>query len=189
VAGPSDFADVSADGRYVAFLSDADLVDADTNDVRDVYLRDLVTGTIERVIDAGTDGNSLALDADGTLIAWATTANLLGVDVDSSVDVYGVDVTTRERRLVSAGLGYDAFLPDVASGRVVFTSSMAGVSDTFVYTWPTRALLRVSPGRGEANDPSISDDGRWVVFQSRDAELIGDDESELNIFLFDVGSP
>ena len=40
----------SNDGRYVAFESDAsDIVSNDTNDFRDFFIYDQVTGTIERI--------------------------------------------------------------------------------------------------------------------------------------------
>src|SRR5437879_12424249 len=51
---------LSADGRFVAFDSDAsDLVAGDTNGVSDVFVHDRQTGTTERVSVAsdGTQGN------------------------------------------------------------------------------------------------------------------------------------
>ena len=56
-SGPS----ISADGRYVAFRSFADnLVPGDTNDERDVFVRDRQTGTTTRVsLDSvGNQGNA-----------------------------------------------------------------------------------------------------------------------------------
>jgi len=48
-------ASISADGRFVAFVSDAtNLVSGDTNGVTDIFVRDRVSGTTERVsIDSG----------------------------------------------------------------------------------------------------------------------------------------
>src|SRR5262245_18765346 len=49
-AFPASDPDVSQDGRYVVFTSDADdLIAGDDNGVSDVFLRDLLSGTIERV--------------------------------------------------------------------------------------------------------------------------------------------
>ena len=70
-------ASISADGRYVAFLSDSsNLIPGDTNHVRDVFVRDLVAGTTERVTVAsdGTPENSDAaypsINADGSRVAF-----------------------------------------------------------------------------------------------------------------------
>src|SRR5690242_10203499 len=63
--GPSTAAAISADGRFVAFQSAAsNLVPDDTNGVSDVFVRDLQTGTTERVsVDsAGTPGNGASAD-------------------------------------------------------------------------------------------------------------------------------
>src|SRR3989442_15756675 len=52
---------ISADGRFVAFTSDAtNLVPGDTNGAEDVFVHDRLTGTTERVsVDStGTQGNS-----------------------------------------------------------------------------------------------------------------------------------
>ena len=45
---------ISADGRYVAFSSDAsNLVSGDTNDTRDIFVKDLQTGTTSRISEIG----------------------------------------------------------------------------------------------------------------------------------------
>ena len=68
---------ISADGRYVAFTSNAsNLVAGDTNGASDVFVRDLQTGAITRVsTDAGgAQGNdhsySPAISADGRYVAF-----------------------------------------------------------------------------------------------------------------------
>ena len=49
---------ISADGRYVAFESDADnLVPGDTNGKKDVFVRDRVARTTERISVCGTSGS------------------------------------------------------------------------------------------------------------------------------------
>ncbi|MPZ53280.1 MAG: hypothetical protein GEU79_11210 [Acidimicrobiia bacterium] len=84
---------ISADGRYVAFQSDApNLVDGDTNNVSDVFVRDTVTGRTTRVSvhsngaqgDRGSVGASIS--ADGRYVAFDSASNL----VDG--DTFGIDV-------------------------------------------------------------------------------------------------
>jgi Tol biopolymer transport system component len=68
---------VNADGRYVAFQSDAgNLVPDDRNDQQDIFLRDTVLGTTTRVSVAndGTEANgpsdNAAMSADGRYVAF-----------------------------------------------------------------------------------------------------------------------
>ena len=68
---------ISADGRFVAFDSDAtNLVPGDTNGVHDVFVRDRRTGTTERVSvgRGGAQGNGPAIgpaiSADGRFVAF-----------------------------------------------------------------------------------------------------------------------
>src|SRR4028119_292088 len=69
---------VSADGRFVAFSSDAsNLVPGDTNNNNDIFVRDTLTNTTTRVsVDsagnqANTYSNSPSISADGRFVAPA----------------------------------------------------------------------------------------------------------------------
>ena len=71
---------ISADGRFVAFGSDAtNLVPGDTNGSDDVFVRDRQTGTTRRVSvgPGGVQGNGASFDpaisADGRFVAFART--------------------------------------------------------------------------------------------------------------------
>lgn len=96
-AGQSSLPVVSADGRYVAFLSEApNLVPGDANNVRDHFLRDLATGATYRVSvrtggAPGTDTSEArpALTADGRFVAFASRAPELVVgDSNGDIDVF-----------------------------------------------------------------------------------------------------
>ena len=77
---------ISADGHKVAFVSAADNLDADDPDgYPDVYVKDLQTGDLtlaSRTTDgtkADTGGVSATLSADGSTVAFSSTAtNLSG---------------------------------------------------------------------------------------------------------------
>ena len=75
----SDVPSISADGRYVAFVSSADnLVPGDTNSRADVFVRDRQTETTTRVsLDStGNEGNGLSnrpnISADGRYVAFSS---------------------------------------------------------------------------------------------------------------------
>src|SRR5439155_7441870 len=93
---------LSADGRLVAFQSDAtNLVVGDTNGATDVFVRDRQTGMTARVSVAsdGTQANNVssypALSADGRFVAFQSDAtNLVAGDTNGTTDVFVHDRPT-----------------------------------------------------------------------------------------------
>jgi len=110
---------ISADGRYVAFESNAtNLVPGDTNGARDVFVHDRVTGTTERVsVDSnGGQGNdssgaglpdlrtlvASSLSADGRFVVFASDAsNLVPGDTNKTKDAFVHDRLTGVTERVS----------------------------------------------------------------------------------------
>jgi hypothetical protein len=99
---------LSANGQLVAFDTAAPLVAGDTGG-NDVYLRDLATGTTERISvnsgGLGANGNSsaAAISADGRYVAFESSAtNLDPADAGGDEDVFVRDRVAGLTRLVSA---------------------------------------------------------------------------------------
>lgn len=187
---------ISDDGRYVAFKSEAtNLVRGDRNANTDVFVRDRVAGTTERVSvdNAGRElaggGDQPAISPDGRYVAFVT----LDLDANFSPDVYLRDrlAGTTTRISVAAGGGETTNTSDspaVAVGLsgplVAFASTSDGIvagdvdgrGDVFVRDVAAGTTERVSvnsdeqPGTGGvgngARGPSISNDGRFVAFSS-----------------------
>jgi Tol biopolymer transport system component len=92
----SYFPAISADGRYVTFVSWAsNLVPGDTNDTDDVFVHDRRTGTTSRVSVSGTgeqatgDSRDPAISADGRYVAFGSAAsNLVPGDTNDAADVF-----------------------------------------------------------------------------------------------------
>src|SRR5262249_30552769 len=108
--GLSNAPSVSADGRYVAFVSSApDLVPGDTNGTGDVFVRDLKAGTttLVSVNSAGTaSGNrasqSPSISAAGRYVAFVSFAtDLVANDANGTGDVFVRDLWTGTTTLVS----------------------------------------------------------------------------------------
>src|SRR5262249_55118667 len=125
--GESVNAAISADGRFVAFESQAtNLVPGDTNGMGDVFVRDRMTGTTTRVSVASdgsqADGESFrpAISADGTVVVFESRAtNLIAGDSNAAADVFVHDRATGATTRVSVasdGTGGDR------------TSYLAGIS-------------------------------------------------------------
>jgi hypothetical protein len=99
----------SSDGRWVAFSSDAtDIIGNDTNDLRDVFVRDLVNGTATLVSvstnGSAADGDSaeISISADGGYAVFSSGAdNLVAGDNNNSRDVFLRDLRNGVTTLVS----------------------------------------------------------------------------------------
>jgi Tol biopolymer transport system component len=207
---------ISADGRYVAFYSDAsNLVLGDTNGARDVFVRDLQTGETTRVsvsssgAEANGDSFAPALSADGRYVAFSSSAsNLVDGDTNDANDIFVRDRQANTTTRVSVGSdgsqangGSDA--PSLSGdGRLVAFASTASnivngdvnnLRDAFVYDRQTGTAVDVSVntdgtlGDLESATPVLSADGKFVAYQSFADNLIADDENEgADIFVRDL---
>ena len=129
---------ISADGRFVAFDSTADdLVAADINRQRDIFLRDRQQGTTSRVSVTSTEDEgenhsfSPSISADGRYVAFVSYASDLVADDTDRIDVFLRDRqlgTTSRLSLSSAGgqANGDSLHPSISSdGRYVAFASQA----------------------------------------------------------------
>lgn len=138
---------ISADGRFVAFTSSASNFDVDWDPDFDVFVKDRLTGTIERANVAsdasqsapGLESNRLpAISADGRFVAFfSAAANLVEDDTNGSTDLFVHDRLTGTTERV-----------DVTSN-----GSQANI------------------GAAGDKSPAISGDGRFVAFTSRSQSL------------------
>ncbi len=163
VAGDGDSINpaISADGRYVAFESDADNLDGDSNDsFSDIFVRDTTANTTTLVSRdtgvAGAAGNGGSTDPsispDGGHVAFQSFAtNLSGDDGDMINDIFVRDLEANTTAFVSRGTG--------------------------------------SPGPAGNNNstlPSISTDGRYIAFESFATNLAASNNSVFEVFVRDT---
>ncbi|HVM96799.1 MAG TPA: hypothetical protein VMT89_10435 [Candidatus Acidoferrales bacterium] len=203
---------LDASGRLVAFQSLAtNLVPNDTNGVSDIFVKDRISGLIERVCDsvqANAASSLPAISGDGQVVAFTSAANnLVPGDNNNRLDVFVCDRRTGEIKLVSQssdgviGNG-DSILPAIsADGRFVAFKSLAsnlvandhnGLVDVFVrdVTAGTTERVSVSYLGGDSNAvsyaPGIDCTGRFVIFGSEASNLDRDDLNQLaSVFLRD----
>jgi Tol biopolymer transport system component len=214
--GDSSHARISADGRFVAFESNATNLRTDDVDTRDdVFVRDLHAGTTTLVSRASgaagapSDGASSepSISADGRFVAFESDAFNLSDEDLAFADVFVRDLQTGTTTLVdraSATATADGAVADTgarspsisADGRFVAFASAArnlgdddrdATADVFVRDLlgrTTTLASRASAVAGgaaadqSAESPSISGDGRFVAFASDAANL---DENNLNV--------
>ncbi|MHB8995655.1 MAG: Ig-like domain-containing protein [Armatimonadota bacterium] len=213
--GPSTSCSVSADGRYVAFVSYAsNLVLFDTNGGPDVFVRDRTTGETSRVsIPAGggfaNDYNyDCDISADGRYVVFMSAAtNMVAGDTNGFVDVFVRDRlggTTTRVSVASDGTEADNYCYDCCisgNGRYVAFYSPAsnlvagdtnGREDIFVHDLQSGTTTRasVASNGSQSNDssfdPALSSDGRYVSFMSYASNLVAEDtEGQADIFVRD----
>jgi Tol biopolymer transport system component len=205
--GPSGAPALSADGRRLAFASEATNLTAhgDGNGaMRDIFVYDQGTGVITLVSSgpggepADASSDQPVLDADGSHLAFASRArNLVANDRNRFSDVFVlVPEAGLARASIAPGGGEGdgpSSEPDLsADGRLlVFTSAadnlVTGDSnqayDVFVRDLVTGVTTLVSGGRrgapaaGDASAPAISADGRFVSFSSDAPNLVPGDDN------------
>src|SRR6476661_3251922 len=209
---------ISADGRFVAFYSEAsNLVPEDTNGKPDIFVRDRLTNTTTRVsVDsAGNQANSFSNDpsisADGRFVAFTSGAsNLVPGGTNNTSDIFVRDTLTNTTTRVSVDSAgnqgnRDAYGASIsADGRFVAFESFASnivpgdtnnTSDIFVRDVLTNTTTRVSvdaagnQGNFLSGSASISGDGRFVAFGSNSSNLVpGDPNNRDEIFVRDLST-
>lgn len=139
---------VSADGRFVAFVSfAADLVPGDTNGALDAFVRDMQTGVTTAVT---TTAAGAFTTAGGSLAGFA-----------------GARVLSDDGRYAAFTSLSEELVPEPSGGR----------AQAYVRDLATSAVTRVSvdaagaPANGAALQATISGDGRVVAFQSASTNL------------------
>jgi TolB protein len=200
--GDSERPAISADGRVVAFESEADNLGGPIEDHDNVYAYDRVkrrVGLVSRRGDTGADADSgnVAVSATGRYVAFRTFAENLGGPVQPAVpSIYLHDRERGRLELISrrsgkAGNGADAvsYRPAISGGgRFVAFDTEAqnlggnpqALQNIYLYDRERRRVELISRrGRsgpaadGNSTDPSISPNGRFVAFVSSADNLPG----------------
>jgi len=157
---------ISGNGRYVSFVSSAtDLVDGDTNDYDDIFVRDLDQNRTVRVniSEEGVQDN-----ADNWKV-WAYPG-------------WGPQISWDGR-----------FIAFFSASNQLVPNDTNNVGDIFVRDMLAHTVVRVSVsstgGEGEywSTGPSLSSDGRYIAFWSSSGNLVSNDSNdEGDIFVHDT---
>jgi len=211
--GHSTRASISATGRYVVFKSEADnLVSGDSNNKTDVFIKDLITDSIERVSVAsdGSEANgavnmSVTVSADGRYVAFrSNSTSLSSVDLNGKPNIFLRDRTAHKTTCIS--IPYDGTLidgytynPTISDdGSVIAFEARAtnlvpddtnGYNDIFVYSLATQQIKRVTDNSNDKDSygTSMSADGRFISYRSGATGIVTDDSNgEYDAFIYDT---
>lgn len=206
---------LSDDGRYVVFNSAATtFVPEPSNGMQQIYLKDLITGTLTRVsVDAaGAGGNDNStfgvISGDGKAVAFRSeSSNFSDLTTTHSSQIFVRNLvagTTTLESVTSAGavnLAAGSSAPALSSdgNYLAFESSARldprdldnGTLDVFLrdrsaHTTVLASLSTNAVAGAPSRLPSVSGDGRYVGFNSLDDKLVSPDVGGLiDIFVYD----
>ena len=210
----STHASISGDGQYVAFVA----TDYSDDGAANIWLRDRKTGVTELISVDGhaTPVNQFNdwpdVNANGRYVVYQSAAtNLVPGDSNDSVDIFLRDRVTGTTELVSVDSGSGqangaSWNPSIsADGRyVAFESPASNLVpgdtnaryDIFVRDRQSKSTQRHSVaadgGQADGNSfrPSLSADGRYVVFDSVASNLVSNDfNSDFDVFIAERAAP
>lgn len=206
---------ISADGRYIAYVSKRDEFTGDSNGADDVILQDFVTGLFYFVSVSsdevlGNDYSSFlaspAISADGRFVVFASNAsNLVPNDTRSDYELFMRDTTAGTTTRISldsngnplpSNTFESQFRPAIsADGRFVAfqsTSSTSTNRNIFVRDVVSSTTTLISATAGGipvgGSNPSISADGRFVAYDSLANNLVGNNTTlnlSYDVFVYD----
>jgi Tol biopolymer transport system component len=215
-ATSSDYANgISDDGRFVAFSSRAsNLVVGDTNGVYDVFLRDRLAGTTQRISrpiyggEAPCPSGAPRITPDGRYVVFMGCLQLaVPMWGWAPLQIYRYDRLADQLQLVSIGNN------GVVCGSHCYDPSISDDGDVIVFTGATgnfggqtapsggvlvrrmsdglRALANQPPGGGVANGgpgpAKVSGDGRSVLFSDSSSNLVaGDTNGVADVFAYSL---
>ena len=149
---------ISADGQAVVFVSDAtNLIATDGNNSSDIFVHDRTTAGTARV----------SVRSDGTESAGSYSSPAIG----GAANEFVVFVTTAQLAVLDSNTHEDIYIHNRQTGTTELVSIAPG---------------GFSAGNGPSRNPSISPDGRYVVFSSIADDLIpNDDNNTDDVFVLD----
>ncbi len=213
-SGQSLWPSISADGRFVAFVSYGfNIVLGFTSSVAQIYVRDRQAGT-SLAISIGTDnkpGNKDSskprISADGTTVVWRSLAEkMVAGDTNAHADIFVRNVSAGPTsRIVGVGgaqLNGDSDEPGIdAIGRMIAfrsaaTNVVAGdtnaVDDTFIFDRQQATLVRAdltstgAQATALSSKATISGSGQQVAFRTAAALVTSDTNGAADIYVRDL---
>lgn len=173
---PSSQADVSADGKRISFFSAAsNLVEGDTNDLGDVFLRD--TGTAETLrVSVTSDGKQYeSFESEESASVYHASVGNPQISADGETIVFQGNAN----RLVEDDINYndDIFIHEVSTGVTERVSVRSDGADAYGDDSVECGKDPVCAGFSPTHTASISADGTLVYFISA-APLISDKDDD-----------
>lgn len=151
-------------------------------------------------VQIGSYANLRDVSADGRYVLFQIGADLDPADTNTTGDLYRKDTLTGALDLVTPGADANTLMGEISDdGRwVTFTSDATtlvpgdtnGITDAFLRDMDSNSIVRVNePAGGQATSvavaATISGDGRYVAFHTREAILPVDTNTSNDVYRYD----
>lgn len=205
----SEALDLSDDGRFVAFICfDGTLAPGEANNKEDVFVRDMLLGTTQRVVPFAEEGVfQPAISGDGRYVVVSTSSeNLVGTQTNGYTQVYRYDLQTGLTTLISLGVGTEggdgqsggpsisddgqfvsfySYAPDLILGDSNQTADVFLRDANSNYM----ELISIGPNGQQADQhcylSAMTPDARYVVFETRSNTIEVQPNNYRDLFLRD----
>ncbi|HMT19781.1 MAG TPA: hypothetical protein PKE20_00805, partial [Promineifilum sp.] len=200
---------MSADGRIVVFVSGEDLVvPGDNNGEMDVFIRDVVTGTLNRItLPGGTEiaggAYSPTISADGNYIVFKSSSPDIDASPKWDEDLYLFERATGEitritKRQATGGEEFIGRAVISDDGRYIVFDSLDTsfipsphipvdyLSRVYLYDRIDDTYLMIGPADSINAASDISPDGRYIVITSDAEELLPGVPANEQVFVYDT---
>ncbi|GJM15699.1 MAG: hypothetical protein DHS20C13_10260 [Thermodesulfobacteriota bacterium] len=194
MAGVSRFPSINADGARIAFQSTANLNSGNPEGNQEIYLFNTTTGIISQITDemAGASREP-SINADGTRIAFPSTANLNSGNPEGNGEIYLFDTTTGIfTQITDETAGDSRGLSINGDGnRIAFRSDAdinegnpEGNIEIYLFDTTTGITTQITDETlGDSTGPSINGDGTRIAFRSTADINGGNPEGNGEIYL------
>jgi len=195
---------INSDGTRIVLLTRRNLTGSNPDLTGELFLFDTDTSMFTQITDTGGTltllGDGVAINSDGTRIAFAFFNDITGGNVDGNAEIFLFDTDTSMFTQITVTMGGGNFAPSINSdGTLIafvsdnnFTDNNAdGNFEIFLFDTDTSMFTQITDTITGMNfnfsgEPSINSDGTRIAFNSSGNLTGGNDDGSTEIFLFDT---
>ncbi|MGH8071115.1 MAG: PKD domain-containing protein [Candidatus Entotheonellia bacterium] len=157
---------INGDGTRIAFQSNADLTGGNPDGNYEIFLFNTPTNTLTQITNTSGPFNIQAsINADGTRIAFTSTADFTGENPDGSEEIFLFDTSASTFLQITSNLGTVTEFPAInADGTHIAFTSNGGSGGVFLFDTTTNTLTQVGD-RQTTGLPAINADGTRIAFE------------------------
>ncbi|MBI4605236.1 MAG: PD40 domain-containing protein [Planctomycetes bacterium] len=189
---------ISKNGRWIAFLSEADFAGSNSDASQEVFLHDRTEGTYVQITSAssGSPSDNVHIAPNGSSVVFDSTADLTGGNSDGNREIFRYDVEAAAVEQLTSTTGGNSQRPFPSkSGRyVVFESTSDelsgansdGTAEVYRLDTNDSSVLRLTDTSVASSRPMISGNGKNVTYESDGDPLGSNSDGSTELFLVEI---